>query len=84
MTAAGACPARVKVDGHGYCPGCRKIMYGTRALARRARRDMPWTKGMRAYKCPVGMPCFHVGHLDDEVRRGEQTLRELRRTWREA
>lgn len=60
------------------CPRCGKRRYPTRRVARRqARRLYPGDR-LSAYPCGT---FWHVGHLPDSVKAGEET-RDSLRTWR--
>jgi hypothetical protein len=60
-----------------WCNTHRKILYPTRKDARRARNDMPWEPGLRAFKCPTNPDLWHVGHIPVEVRAGRMTMAEF-------
>lgn len=61
----------------GWCNTHAKFLYPTRKEARRARNDMPWEPGLRAYRCPLVDDHWHVGHVPQEVRAGVMTMGEF-------
>lgn len=67
---------RVELAGLGPCPTCGKNRYLTRQYARKIVRLYPQLR-KRAEKGRLSAyPCgryWHVGHLDDNVRKGETT-----------
>jgi hypothetical protein len=55
----------------GYCPGCGKLAYKSRKLARLiVRRRFPGEQ-IQAYRCPHIEGGWHAGHTAPEVASGE-------------
>ncbi len=55
---------------------CTKIRYYSRGAARRARGQIG-DRELRPYRCKrAECGAWHLGHLPDEVRRGEQSRRQ--------
>lgn len=58
-----------------WCGNHRKRLYARRSHARRAIRTLH-EPGMREYRCTRFTGLWHVGHIAEPVRRGEQTAGE--------
>lgn len=68
---------RVERGSHvqkGYCRECGKFMYDTRKAAKKVFRAVHPGESMNAYRCPVRVDRWHVGHrpTDLAVLRGRE------------
>lgn len=59
----------------GRC-SCGKLMYSSRKDAKMARRQLAGSLNKRIYRCLVNGAYFHLGDLDESVKRGTMTRSE--------